>query len=159
MRTLKLKRMGVWALCAVLLAALLPVGASEYPFIGYTTDDLRLRQKPSTNSDILLVMPGQEALVVTGEDAIFISWHMKARDLRSELSLPGAGQAAAHHAADVSTLQKYVAVQRRHRDNGEGAARAEELYYYSGSVDSKYGSVRRELSGRSEKNSRYQRHC
>ncbi|MGI6691932.1 MAG: peptidoglycan-binding protein [Christensenellales bacterium] len=145
MRTLKLKRMGVWALCAVLLAALLPAGASEYPFIGYTTDDLRLRQKPSTNSDILLVMPGQEALVVTGEDGDF---YIVAYEGHTGYALKAfitreAGQAAATPPpADVSTLQKYA--QLSSGDTGITVKALQqalkELYYYSGSVDSKYGS-------------------
>lgn len=143
----RIKRAIVRLTCAALIVSLLPVLASGYPFVGYTTDDVRLRKQPSTAADILAVIPSGEALLVSGADGDFYIVEYEGRSgyvMKSFLSLsaPQAGAAGTPVPASAQAQSRYV--QLSGGDTGL-LVRAlqdalKELSFYDGEVDGKYGS-------------------
>ncbi len=147
MKAYRLRRAIVWLTCAALLFTMLPVFASSYPFVGYTTDDLRMRKQPSTNADILLVIPAGEALVISGADGNFYIVEYEGRSgyaMKSFITLndPAPDAVSTPVPASQQALTRYV--QLTSGDTGQ-LVRAlqealKELNYYDGLVDGKYGS-------------------
>ncbi len=147
MQAYRFKRAIVWLICAALMLSWLPVIATSYPFVGYTTDDLRMRKQPSTTADILLVIPKGEALLISGADGSFYIVEYEGRSgyaMKSFITLndPAPGAAATPVPASQEALSRYV--QLKSGDTGQ-LVRAlqealKELNYYDGAIDGKYGS-------------------
>ena len=103
------KRAIVWLTCAALMLSMLSAFATSYPFVGYTTDDLRLRKRPSTSAEVLLVIPAREALIISGADGNFYIVEYEGHSgYAMKSSSPPIGPAL--HAVPVSgqTASRYV---------------------------------------------------
>lgn len=138
------------ALCVVLMLAMMPsLGAEVYPFIGYTTDSLRLRDKPSGTAEVLQVIPKGESLAVTGADGSYYiveyngqpGFAMQSFITRTAPGASGAAVAATPVPVDAEVSAKYPPLV-----NGSTGPQVKalqqalkELNFYRGNIDSKYG--------------------
>ncbi|NLC31744.1 MAG: SH3 domain-containing protein [Clostridiales bacterium] len=146
------KRFLASILCAALLFAVIPSqGSPAFPFIGYTTQNLRMLEKPSAGANLILSIPPNDAVTVTGSDSNFyiieymnrLGYADKASITQTAPGLQGAKSAAANAplAANAALIAKYPAL----AIGSEGpAVRAlqfalEELNFYKSKVDGKYG--------------------
>ena len=139
------KRAIVWLTCAALMLSMLSAFATSYPFVGYTTDDLRLRKRPSTSAEVLLVIPAREALIISGADGNFYIVEYEGHSgyaMKSFISLTNPTSLATPVPVSAQTASRYV--QLTSGDTGQ-LVRAlqqalKELNYYDGAIDGKFGS-------------------
>lgn len=142
-----MRRAVVWLTCAAVILSMLPAIASSFPFVGHTTDDLRMRKQPSTIADTLLVIPAGEALVISGMDGDFYIVEYEGRSgyaMKAFITLKDVTSDAASTPMPASQQIMSRYVQLTSGDSGQ-LVRAlqealKELNYYDGLVDGKYGS-------------------
>ena len=138
------------ALCVVLMLAMMPsLGAEVYPFIGYTTDSLRLRDKPNGTAEVLQVIPKGESLAVTGADGSYYIVEYNGQPgfaMQSFITRTAPGASGAAAAATPVPVKAEVAAKYPPLANGSTGPQVKalqqalkELNFYRGTIDSKYG--------------------
>ncbi len=147
------RRLFCLALALVLtLGALPPASAETFPFVGYTTDSLRLRDGASTKSGVILTMSKNSALLVTGETGDFYivdyegthGYAMKSYISASQggAALPPAVVAPTATVPPTASASGYT-VQFSGMSGSVVRAIQEaltELKFYAGKVDSQFGA-------------------
>lgn len=153
MISIKLRRFFASILCvALLMGAFSSLGTTAFPFIAYTTNSLRLLQKPAASADTVFVIPANDAVTVTGSDGNFyiieysgLLGYGDKRDLTSTAPGPQGAKAVAAAiplAATADQTAKYPALML---DSEGPAVKAlqqalEELGFLKSKIDSKYGA-------------------
>ncbi|NLD35150.1 MAG: SH3 domain-containing protein [Clostridiales bacterium] len=147
---MKWRRALAAALSMVLLLAMAPsLGAEVYPFIGYTTDSLRLRDKPSGTAEVLLVIPKGESLAVTGADGSYYIVEYNGQPgfaVQSFITRTAPGASSATAAATPLPANAEQAAKYPPLASGSTGPQVkalqqalQELNFYKGAIDSKYG--------------------
>lgn len=147
------RRLSCLALALVLIVGALPAARAEsYPFIGYTTDSLRLRDGASTKAGVILTMARGSALLVTGETGDFYIVQYEGTNgyaMKSFISkMPGAAAPTESIFAPVATVPPIVtSTAYEALYNGMSGANVRavqealtELRFYAGAIDGKYGT-------------------
>lgn len=143
------RRSLAFILCAVMLLGIVPVQAAEaFPFIGYTTDSLRLRQQASSTSTVLLTVPKGAALEITGADGSYyiatyegrLGYALSSFITRTAPEVAEVPSSAVSIPADVAAKYPQLATS----DEGPLVRvlqeALKELNFYKGTLDGKYGT-------------------
>lgn len=146
------RRIFALALALVLWITALPALAESYPFVGFTTASLRLRQRPSDTSDVLITIPSGDAVIITGESGNYYIALYEGKQGYAMKSYITTGQGAAQQpaapsapVAPQSTQAPATPYTLLYAGNQGAAVRAlqealEELGFYSGKIDGDFGS-------------------
>ena len=146
------KRFLASILCVALLLGAIPsLGSEVFPFIAYTTQTLRMLEKPLSSANLILSIPPNDALTVTGSDGSFYIVEYSGRlgyADKTSITKTAPGPQGAKLAADTAPLAANTAVTSKYPtltiDSEGPAVRAlqlalEELNFYKNKVDGKYG--------------------
>ena len=149
MISIKWRRALAAALIVALLLVMVPsLGSEAYPFVGYTTDSLRLRDKPSGTAEVLLVIPKGESLSVTGVSGSYyiVEYNGRAGFSVQSFITRTAPDISATAAATPLPASAELAAKYPPLFSGNSGPQVkalqqalQELDYYKDAIDSKYG--------------------
>ncbi len=143
------RRLSCLALALVLTLGALPAARAEsYPFIGYTTDSLRLRDGASASSGVILTMARGSALLVTGEKNGFYIVQYEGRNgyaMKSYITTAQGGTAApALHSATATPIAAGGYAVWYSGMSGTAVRAIQEalteLKFYAGRIDGQFGA-------------------
>ena len=132
-------------LSVVLAAQGVVFAAVNYPYVSYATASVRLRAKPSSSATILDVVQTGEAVKVTGTQGNYKAVEYQGKKgyiVSSFLSEEELGSLPTPKPADAKVSAKYTNLSTGASDAHVKALQMalKELGFYSGNIDSKFGS-------------------
>ena len=132
-------------LSVVLAAQVVVFAAESYPYVSFATASVRLRARPSSSATILDVVQSGEAVLVTGTQGQYKAVEYEGRKgfiVSSFLSAAGLDALPTPKPATAAISAKYAALTSGSQGEQVKALQQalKELGYYTGNVDSQYGS-------------------
>lgn len=144
MNMTRIRRLGCLLAVAAIILQLAATGAVSYPYTGYATDAVRLRERPSPTADVLAVIRKGDAVLVTGTDGNYAIVDYEGKRGYVVSSFIGTGSVATPPAGGDTPARpgRYLPLV----SGSEGVQvkalqeALQELGFYSKAVDSRFGS-------------------
>ncbi len=127
--------------CVLLFSCAVYAAGESYPFVAFTTEALNLRKGPSTSAAVLLTIPAQDPVIVSGDSGSFyVVTYEGVQGYVLKEYVRASNEDGTRQINDYSSDYQLLSVDSRGESVSALQKALKELGYYTGSVDGKYGS-------------------